>query len=170
MPEKPIVEARFLVEKRYAQSGFKMSDLTYVLIPNFPPLRKTGKGTFRVKGKIDTFELKQYNLLPSKNNAMILPLNTAVRKKINKKEGDYVHVILYADYSKFTVPEYFMASLMDSPKALAFFNTLSESNQKYYVDWVEASKKMETKVERTIKAMEKLEKGIRFYDWESPHL
>jgi Bacteriocin-protection, YdeI or OmpD-Associated/Domain of unknown function (DUF1905) len=166
MLEIPIVEGTFLVQKRIAQSGFKMSYLTYVHILDFPPLRKTGKGTFKVKGFIDGFELKQYNLLPSKDGSMILPLNTNVRKKISKKEGDYVMVVLFADDSPLIIPEYFLVSLMDSPKAHHFFNSLSESNQKYYNDWVEASKKLETKVERMMKTIEKLEKGTRFYDWE----
>ncbi len=165
MQEIPIVDNKFLIEKRLAQSGFKMSNLTYVLLPDFPPLRKTGKGTYRVRGHIDGFELKQYNLLPTKSAAMILPINAAVRKKINKKEGDFVQVILFSDHSPFVVPEYFLVSLMDSPKAMIFFKSLSESNQKYFVDWIEASKKTETKVDRMLKTIEKLEKGIRFYDW-----
>jgi Bacteriocin-protection, YdeI or OmpD-Associated/Domain of unknown function (DUF1905) len=167
MEQKPIIDAKYLVEKRIAQSGFKMSDLTYVRINDFPPIRKSGKGTFRVRGFIDNFELKQYNLLPAKDNAMILPINAAVRKKISKKEGDYVHVALFADESPLIVPEYFMVSLLDSPKANQFFERLSESNQKYYIDWIEASNKMETKVERMLKTIERLEKGKRFYDWDA---
>jgi hypothetical protein len=165
MLDKPVVEGSFLVEKRIAASGFKMSDLTFVLIPNFPPVRPTGKGSFRVKGLIDSYELKQYNLLPGQNNSMILPINAAVRKKIGKQVGDYVEVTLFADESQLILPEYFAISLMDSPKAQQFFDNLTEANKKYYIQWVDAAQKMETKVERMLKVIEKLEKGIRFYDW-----
>lgn len=163
----PIIEAEFLVQKRIAQSGFKMSDLTFVNIPNFPPLRATGKGSFRVFGFIDNFELKQYNLLPAKDNCMILPLNAKVRKKISKKEGDYVKVILYADNSPLVIPDELLICLLESPKANDFFKKLSESNQKYYVDWIEDSKKMETKVERIVKSIKCLENSLKFYDWPS---
>ncbi|MES2795621.1 MAG: YdeI/OmpD-associated family protein [Bacteroidota bacterium] len=165
MQETPIINNNYLIQKRIAQSGFKMSDLTYVLISDFPNIRKTGKGSFRVRGFIDTFELKQYNLLPAKEKGMILPLNASVRKKISKKEGDYVQVTLYADESPLEIPEEFLISLLDSPKAHQFFQSLSASNQKYYIDWIENSKKMETKVERVIKTIERLENSLKFYDW-----
>lgn len=165
MQETPIINNNYLIQKRIAQSGFKMSDLTYVLIADFPNIRKNGKGNFRVKGFIDTFEIKQYNLLPTKEKGMILPLNAAVRKKISKKEGDYLHVVLYADESPLEIPDEFLICLLDSPKANQFFKALSLSNQKYYIDWIEASKKMETKVERITKTIERLENGKKFYDW-----
>ena len=165
MQETPIINNNYLIQKRIAQSGFKMSDLTYALISDFPDIRPTDKGSFRVKGFIDTFELKQYNLLPTKDSGMILPLNATVCKKIYKKEGDYVNVILYADESPLEIPDEFLICLLDSPKANQFFKSLSSSNQKYYIDWVETSKKMETKVERITKTIERLENGLKFYDW-----
>jgi hypothetical protein len=165
MQEIQILDNYFLVEKRIAQSGFKMSDLTYVLIKDFPNLRPTGKGTFRVKGFIDSFELNQYNLSPAKDNCMILPLNAKVRKKISKKEGDFVHVVLYADDSPLIIPYELLICLLDSPKAKHFFESLSESNKKYYIDWIEDSKKMETKAERIVKTIERLEMSLKFYDW-----
>jgi len=96
---------------------------------------------------------------------MMLPLNAAVRKKIGKGVGDSVHVVLYADDSPLVISDDILVCLLDSPTAHAFFMSLSESNQKYYIDWIEAAKKMETKAERIAKAMERLEKGLKFYDW-----
>jgi Bacteriocin-protection, YdeI or OmpD-Associated/Domain of unknown function (DUF1905) len=165
MLETPIINKNYIIQKRIAQSGFKMSDLTYVLISDFPNIRKSGKGIFKIKGLIDNYELKQFNLLPTKGQGMILPINASVRKKITKKEGDYVHVILYPDNSTLEISDYISICLLDSPKANLFFKSLSESNQKYYIDWIEASKKMETKVERISKAIERLENGLKFYDW-----
>lgn len=54
---------------------------------------------------------------------------------------------------------------MDSPKAYDLFIRLSESNQKYYIDWIESAKKVEMKAERIIKTIELLENGLKFYDW-----
>lgn len=165
--EKPIIDQRYEVKKRIAQSGFKMNAWTYVVIADFPAERKSRNGNARVRGWIDTYELRQYNLLPLKEGGMMLPLNAAVRKKIGKGEGDTVHVVLYADDSPVVIPEDILACLLDSPKAHDFFAALSESNQKYYIEWVESAKKVDTKAERILKMMERLESGLKFYDWEN---
>lgn len=165
MSQTLLVDQQFLIEKRAAQSGFEMSNWTYVIIPNIPATYKARGGTIRVRGFIDSYELKQYNLLPMKDQHMFLPLNAAVRKKIGKKEGDYVHVILYHDPSPVVVPDDLLACLLDAPQAYAFFSSLSESNQKYYIDWIEGAKKLETKIERISKAIERLENGLKYYDW-----
>jgi hypothetical protein len=165
--ESPIllIDGQFLIEKRAAQSGFEMSNWTYVILPGIPSEYKARGGTIRVRGFIDAYELKQYNLLPMKDQRMFLPLNGTVRKKIGKKEGDFVQVVLYYDPSPVVVPEDILACLLDAPLAHQFFLSLSESNQKYYLDWIEGAKKMETKVERIQKAIDRLENGLKFYDW-----
>lgn len=164
--EQPIIDQYYIVEKRIAPSGFKMNDWTYVVIKDFPTELKGNNGNVRVRGWIDAYELKQYHLLPMKAGGMMLPLNAAVRKKIGKGVGDRVHIILYADDSPLVISEDIMVCLMDSPKAYNFFISLSESNQKYYIDWIEAAKKVETKAERIVKAVERLENGMKFYDWK----
>lgn len=164
--ENPIINGLFLVEKRTAESGFKYSNWTYVVINDFPLVKRTDAATIRVRGFIDSYEFKQYNLLPMKDNAMLLPIKASIRKKIGKKEGDYVQVILYTDDSPIEIPDDILACLLDSPKAYQYFLTLSDSNQKYYIDWIEESKKMETKVERLLKTIERLENGLKFYDWK----
>ena len=99
-------------------------------------------GLVRVRGFIDSYELKQFNLLPMKNGKMLLPLKTAVRKKIGKKEGDYVHVVLFPDDSAVLVPDEIMVCLLESPRAHLSFLSLSDSNQIYYIDWIEEAKKL----------------------------
>ncbi len=165
MTKNPLVDKKFLIEKRTAQSGFKFSDWTYIIIPDLPSTLKTRAGTIRVSGMIDSYKLKQYNLLPMKDESMLLPLKAAVRKKIGKKEGDLVQVVLYADDSPVVIPDDMAVCLMDSPGAYDFFLSLSESNQKYYIDWIEEAKKMETKVERISRAVDRLENKLKFYDW-----
>lgn len=165
MPNSSLINNHYLIEKRIAESGFKYGNWTYVIIHDMPAGMKAPGGTIRVSGFIDTYELKQYNLLPLKGNGMMLPLKAAVRKKIGKKEGDTVHVVLYSDDSPVEIPDDILVCLMDSPQAHAFFMSLSDSNKKYYIDWIEEAKKMETKVERILRATERLEQGLKFYDW-----
>lgn len=165
MSQTPLVDKQFLIEKRAAQSEFDMSNWTFVIIPDIPASYKARGGTIRVRGFVDSYEIKQYNLLPMKDGRMFFPLNATVRKKIGKKEGDYVHVVLFHDASPVVIPADLLACLLDAPQAHEFFSSLSESNQKYYIDWIEGAKKIETKVERISKAIERLEKGLKFYDW-----
>ena len=165
MSQTPLVDNQFLIEKRAAQSGFDMSNWTYVIIPGISPEYKARGGTIRVRGFIDSYELKQYNLLPMKDQRMFLPINSTVRKKTGKKEGDHVHVVLFYDPSPVVIPDEILACLLDAPLAHQFFSSLSESNQKYYIDWIEGAKKMETKVERIQKSIDRLENGLKFYDW-----
>jgi Bacteriocin-protection, YdeI or OmpD-Associated/Domain of unknown function (DUF1905) len=164
--DKPIIDKRFLIEKRKAESGFKMSDWTYVVLTDLPSnLEKQRGGTIKVKGFIDTYELKQYNLLPMKDNCMLLPLKAYIRNKIKKQEGDHVHVVLYLDDSSLEIPEDLMVCLLDCQSAYDYFLTLSESNQKYYIDWIMEAKSTETKVARILKTIERLESRLKFYDW-----
>ena len=158
--KQPLVDKQYLVKKKDDKGGW-----TYVALSDIPPNEKNGLGLIRVSGFIDTYALKQFNLLPMKDGSMLLPLKAAVRKKIGKKEGDTVHVILFSDDSPVVIPDDIRVCLSDSAKAYQFFLSLSESNQKYYIDWIEEAKRMETKVERLCKMIERLENGLKFYDW-----
>ncbi len=156
----PLVDQQYLIEKMPGKGGW-----TYVVISEIPKSERLPLGLVRVRGFIDSYELKQFNLLPMKDGRMLLPLKLAVRKKIKKQAGDQVHVVLYADDSAVEVPDDLLACLLESPKAYAFFQRLSDSNKKYYIDWIEEAKKLDTKVERISKAIHLLENGRRFYDW-----
>ena len=56
--------------------------------------------------------------------------------------------------------------LEDEPQALQFFNGLSESEQKYYIQWVYSAKKEETKINRLAKTINRLLRGLKLYDVE----
>ena len=94
----------------------------------------------------------------------MLPLKAEIRKKYNIKEGDVVDVCLYLDKSDLIVPEEILECLEDFPKALKFFNKMTESNKNYYIDWVAEAKNMDTKVNRINKMIDRLLEGKRMYD------
>ncbi len=104
------------------------------------------------------------HILNKINGNLFLPLKAEMRKKIGKGEGDWVHVILYADNSPIVIPEEFLVCLLDAPRAYAFFKTLTESAQKHFIDWIYEAKRLETKVNRISKTIERLEKGLKMYD------
>ncbi len=119
----------------------------------------------RIRGTVDNYAVKQFKLLPMKEGGMVFPLNQVLRKAIGKKEGDQVRVRLFPDSSDIEVPEEIWDSLRLSPRAHAFFVGLSDSNKKYYIDWVYASKKIETRAGRIVKMLAQLERRQKFWDW-----
>ena len=99
-----------------------------------------------------------------KKGLFLLPLKAEIRKKYNIKEGDKVDVCLYLDNSDLVVPEEILECLEDFPKALEFFNKMTESNKKYYIDWIAEAKNIDTKVNRINKMIDRLLDGKRMYD------
>lgn len=95
---------------------------------------------------------------------LFLPVKAEIRKKINKKEGDYVHVLLYPDNEPLEVPEEMLWCLEDEPAALKFFRSLSESEQNFYIQWIYSAKKEETKIDRLAKTVNRLMRGLKLYD------
>lgn len=85
----------------------------------------------------------------------------------NKKEAKpTVRLIFnYVDPTKKTVilPDDLAAALKKNKKATAFFDTLSFTNKKEYIEWVVTAKKEETRNERITGTIERLEKS-----WKNP--
>ena len=157
---KSIVDKKFKIKKKAGKGGW-----SYVVLTGIPASLRSPLGLVRVKGFVDTYELRQFNLLPMKNGSMLLPLKAPLRKAIKKKEGDSVRVTLFVDKSPVETPEEILDSLADSPRAYEFFLKLSDSNKKYYIDWIEDAKKIETKAARIVKMIKLLERGKKFWDW-----
>lgn len=157
---KSIVDTSFKIGKEDRSGGWH-----YVIIPGIRTKQNANAGLIRVRGWVDTYELRQFNLLPMKNGDMLLPLKAPLRKAIGKKAGDTVHVKLFVDKSPVDIPLEILDSLVDAPTAHAFFLSLSDSNKKYYIDWVSEPKRIETKVSRIVKMIERLERKEKFWDW-----
>lgn len=154
-----LVEKEYLVQKFEGKGGW-----TYVVIPEISPSKKSKFGWVRVRGFIDDFEISQYKLMPMGNGSLFLPLKAEIRKKIGKKEGDKVKVVLFADDSPLELPEELRLCLEDEPKALENFLKFTDSEQKFYIDWIYSAKKEETKIERIVKTIERVAIGKKMYD------
>ncbi|MGL5892189.1 MAG: YdeI/OmpD-associated family protein [Bacteroidia bacterium] len=158
--EKPIVKGTFLLEKFDGKGGW-----TFIRIPHADK-PKTPFGFQRIKGSIDNYEIKRLSLMPMGNDLYMLPVKAEIRKLIGKKAGDQAYIELYIDRSEFETPEEFLICLHDEPAALQFYNKLSQSEKKFYVNWIYDAKKEETKVTRMAKAINKLAAGLKMYDKE----
>ena len=101
--------------------------------------------------------------MPMGNGRLFLPVKAEIRKTISKQEGDYVHVILYADHSPREIPEELLL-LMDDPAAHQTFLSYPDGEQRAFIDWIFSAKKEDTKVERIARILDKLSKGQRFTD------
>jgi len=157
--EKPLIDKKYLLEKFPGKGGW-----TYAIIPEVLQDKHAYFGWVKVKGFIDDFELKSYRLMPMGNGMLFLPVRAEIRKKIGKKEGDWVHVKLFADNDALEIPKELMLCLEDEPQALKNFLTYTESEQKAYIDWILGAKKEETKIERMAETVNKVLKGLKFRD------
>ncbi len=158
---KPLIDNKYLLEKFQGKGGW-----TFARIPEIPQDKHAYFGWVKVRGTIDGFEIRKYHLMPMGNGQLFLPVKAEIRKKIKKQEGDHVHVILYPDNEPLETPEEMLICLNEEPKALAFFKSLSESEQKFYIQWIYSAKKEETKINRLAKTINRLLEGKKLYDKE----
>ena len=149
--EKPLVNKEYLLEKFPGKGGW-----TYVRIPEVLQNKNSPFGWLKVKGRIDDYEIKNYKLMPMGNGQLFLPVKSDIRKKIGKKEGDWVKVILYPDNAPTEIPEEFLDCLKEDPIAYKTFLTYTDGQQKEFIDWVYSAKTDDTKVERIVLALNKL--------------
>jgi hypothetical protein len=159
---KPLVDGQYLLEKFPGKGGW-----TYASIPEIQPDKKAPFGWVRVKGFVDDYPLKQYKLMPMGNGTLFLPVKAEIRKKIKKKAGDTVHVILELDDSPYEIPNEIVECFkMEPPELLRRFKSFKEWEQKSYLDWIYQAKREATKTDRILKMMDRVSKNLKFHDKE----
>lgn len=161
MPIKPIVSQSYRLEKFPVKGGW-----TFARIPEITPDKVKAFGLVKVKGFIDDFEIRKCHLMPLGNNILFLPVKAEIRKKIKKKAGDWVKIVLFRDDDPLEIPEELRACLEDEPGANRFFQSLSETEQRYYINWIFSAKREETKVSRMTRTIIRLSRGLKLYQRE----
>lgn len=156
---KPLVNKKYLLEKFPGKGGW-----TFARIPEIKQDKKAPFGWVKVRGTIDGYEISKYHLMPMGNGKLFLPVKAEIRRKIKKGEGDHVHVMLYLDNEPLEVPAEMLLCLQDEPAALRFFKSLSESEQKFYIEWIYSAKKEDTKIARLAESINKLSMGLKVYE------
>jgi hypothetical protein len=156
---RPLVNNIYLLEKFNGKGGW-----TYAVIPEVPRDVRTRFGWVKVKGTIDGTAIGKCRLMPMGNGLLFLPVNAGIRKRIGKQAGAQVHIVLYADNDPLEIPEELQLCLDDAPEALAFFRSLSESEQNFYIKWIVTAKREETKISRLAKTINRLSMGLKMYD------
>lgn len=117
---------------------------------------------FRVKGKLDNFEIRQTSLLPVQGERFMLPFNARMRKGTGKQAGDKVVVQMDVDKKPLRMNDDLLVCLNDEPAALAYFNRLPPSHQRYYSKWIDDAKTQSTRVKRINMALAALAQKKHF--------
>ena len=151
MKDEKIVDITTRLERFAGKGGW-----TYAPVPHFVTDKKNSFGWVRVKGFIDNYEIVQSHLLPTGNGRLFLAVKAEIRKKLRKQVGDSVRLQLYYDDSPVEIPADFMECLEDEPKALKFFNTLTEARKKMIIDHIQKTRNESTRVARMAKAINEL--------------
>ena len=122
---------------QFAEKGEK-TGWTYIEIPEdiAQQLKPGNKKSFRVKGKLDKYNISRVALLPMGGGRFILPMNADMRKGTKKKKGSMLQVQLTVDNNPIDAPTGFMECLADEPKAQDFFETLKPSHRNYFLKWI----------------------------------
>lgn len=157
--DKLLVNDKYLLHKIPGKGGW-----TYIALNEIPADEKRAFGMVRVKGSIDDFKIKDYNLMPMGTGELFLPVKAEIRKKIKKQAGEYVQVVLYRDESSLHIPDELLLCLEDVPEAFAFFNSLADNEKRNYITWIFSAKRDETKANRIAKTISRLTRNLRMYD------
>jgi hypothetical protein len=120
------------------------------------------RGLTKVRGTINGQPYRS-SLMPAGDGRHCMGLRKELRKKLGVDVGDVVSVTMEPDLEERVIeipPE--LASLLDSdPAARAFFDGLSYTHRKEYVQWVTDAKKAETRAARLAKVLPMLRDGVK---------
>jgi hypothetical protein len=140
--------------QRFDKQGEK-TGWTYIEISasQAQKLKPDTKVSFRVKGKLDEFEIQKTALIPMGDGKFILPINATIRKGIKKKHGDKLKAALEADDREIALSRDLITCLKDDPQAYTFFKSLTKGHQQYFSKWIESAKTAQTKTKRIVMAV-----------------
>lgn len=150
-PETPLVNQLYVLAKYPDKAGW-----TYVAIPEIVPDRHAVFSWIKVKGTIDGYEMNNFHLMPLTDGTLYFPVSGEICRKIGKKPGDKVQVILFADHSPAEIPEELLNSLKDNSNAYQAFMSLTESLQLGIIDWIYCAANDEIRNNRIAKTLDRL--------------
>jgi hypothetical protein len=125
-------------------------------------LKPANRKEFKVKGRLDKFNINRVSLLPIGSGKFIMPLNASMRKGTGKKAGATLQVQLEEDTSDFIFNTDFMDCLADEPNADKFFRSLPGSHQRYFSKWIDSAKTEHTRIKRIAMAVDALAKKMGY--------
>ncbi|HSC52595.1 MAG TPA: YdeI/OmpD-associated family protein [Phnomibacter sp.] len=160
MPAQAVFNA---IIQRFQAAGEK-TGWTYILIPEKEVLKmhSADRKGFRVKGFLENVPIDKTSVMPMGGGEMILAINAGMRKALALPIGATIKVRLSKDETVIAIAPDLLTCLADDPKALAFFESLSPSHQKYFSKWVEDAKTETTRTRRLAQAVEGLSRKMDY--------
>lgn len=148
---------------RFEQMGEK-TGWTYIRITESlaNQLKPGTRTSYRVKGFLDSFPIKQAAIMPMGDGDFILAINATMRRGIRKGEGEKISVKIEVDESEAPVNQDFLDCLQDLPEAKAFFESLPKGHQRYYHNWINQGKSIETQSKRIMQSIEGFDKKLGY--------
>jgi hypothetical protein len=157
--DQPFLNGKYLLERNDGKGGW-----TFTEVPFSAERRGKPFHSLKIKGSIDHYQIKEKRLMSMGPDNLFFAIKSEVRRIIGKKAGDWVELVLYVDNDPLIVPEELVTCLKEEAAAYNTFLAFSESEKKYYIDCIYAAKREETKVERIVKAIDRLTRTKKFYD------
>lgn len=136
-------------------------DATFIEIP-FDVEETFGSKRVKVKAKFDEVEYRG-SIVKMGLHCYMIGLTKAIRNKIGKEAGDSIIVEVEKDEEERIVelPEDLKLALDKNKDAKDFYESLSYSAKRKYVQWITSAKKIETREKRINEAVIKLESNIK---------
>lgn len=124
------------------------------------------KGQVKIIATFDGIAEYRGSLANMGQGCHVLGLTKEIRRKINKTFGDTVSVELKKDSQERTVviPNDAQALFDANKDAKEFFDTLSYTNRKEYIVWIESAKKEKTRAKRLAEFVIKLKSKKKVKD------
>ncbi len=141
-------------------------DAAYIIFP-YDVMKIYGvKGQVKIKARFDNAIEYRGSLAKMGMPCHILGITKEIRYQLGKTFGDEIQVELEKDTEErvVTVPEDIRSLMNTQPKARKFFESLSYTDQKEYIRWIESTQNPETRARRIGIFMEKLKANKRFME------
>ena len=116
------------------------------------------RGQVKVKALFDKQVEYRGSLANMGRNCHTLGLTQEIRSKLGKTFGNLVEVELERDMEvrEVIIPDDVQVLLNENPEEKAYFEKLSYTHRKEYINWITSAKKEETRVNRLVAFIEKL--------------
>jgi hypothetical protein len=136
---------------------------TFALVPKAVAAEAGFRARLRVRGKLDGVPFAS-SLMPRGGGEVFVVVNSELRDRIGKSDGDSVRFELELDTTPVLVrvPSDLRLSLRSKPQARMFFEKLTPSQRLAYIRWIEDAKQAATRARRVKLALEKLGRREKF--------
>lgn len=141
-------------------------DAGYIVFPYDVKELYGVKGQVKVKAVFDDVVLYRGSLAKMGMPCHFLGITKDVRFQLDKTFGDEIKVVIEQDIDEriVEIPEDVDILLKENPKSLKFYESLSYTDKKEFIRWIENARQSDTRTRRITIFLEKMKAKKRFMD------